>query len=272
MKPRTKLQFEVIANSQQLYNLDNDMLSWVKKDILEHKGYATKKRVICLDCGQKFSPDLVIRKRAICPHCGTKIKVELTKKRTDKQHIFVGYADIIDRFQVMRYFEIISYYKAGENARYYISEIIQQWILPNGKYEYYGQNHTLTSYVDSWNGPMEIRNHYPNYYTPINKYEVYPKGYHPNSEFKSEYKKYGIDANLRGLTFLEAIKFIPQYPSAETLLKRKQYSLLGYAYNHCAQFTRFWPSIKVCLRNNYKIKDVKIWFDYLELLQYLEML
>lgn len=152
MKPRTKLQFEVIDNSQQLPNIEKDMLSWAKKDVLEHKGFATKTRVICMDCGNTFSPELVSRKRAVCPYCHTKLKIDKTKRRTDKQHIFVGHANIIDRFQVVRYFEIIGYYKAGVNAKYYVSEIIQHWILPNGKCEFYGRNHTLTSYVDSWNG------------------------------------------------------------------------------------------------------------------------
>lgn len=268
MKPKTRLQHEVIANSQQLYKIDNDMLSWAKKDILEHKGFATKSRVICMDCGNSFSPELVSRKRAVCPHCNAKLTIEQTKKRTDKQHIFVGYANIVDRFQVMRYFEIIGYYRAGENARYYISEIVQQWILPNGKLEYYGRNHTLTSYADSWNGPMEIRKHYPNYYIPNNKYEVYPKAYHPDSEFKPEYKKYGIDHNLRGLTFLEAIKLLPKSPMAETLLKAKQYNLLELLNDHYSATYRYWPSIKICLRNKYFIKDAKYYMDYLDLLQY----
>lgn len=268
MKPKTKLQFEIIANSQQLYKIDNNMLSWAKKDILEHKGFATKTRVICMDCGNSFSPELVSRKRAVCPHCNTKLKVEQTKKRTDKQHVFVGYADIIDRFQVMRYFEIIAYYKAGENARYYTSEIVQHWILPNGKHEYYGQNHTLTSYVDSWNGPMEIRKHYPSYYIPSDKYEVYPKKYHPESEFKPEYKKYGIDKDLRGLTFLEAIKLLPESPMAETLLKSKQYSLLERLNDSYSATYRYWPSIKICLRNKYFVKDAKYYIDYLELLEH----
>lgn len=268
MKPKTKLHHEIIDKAQYLFKIDNKILSWVKADCLEHKGFATKTRVICMDCGSSFSPELVNRKRASCPHCNTKLKIEQTKKRTDKQHIFVGYADIIDRFQVLRYFEVIGYYKAGEPSRYYTAEIIQQWILPNGKHEYYGQNHTLNSHADSWGGPMEIRKHYPNYYIPSNKYEVYPKKYHPDSEFKPEYKKYGIDSNLRGLTFLEAIKLLPESPMAETLLKAKQYKLLEYLNDHYSSTYRYWASIKICLRNKYKIKDVKYYLDYLELLQY----
>ena len=71
MRPKTKLQHEVIENSQWLRDIDNKILSWAKKDILEHKGFATKTRVICMDCGNSFPPELVSRKRAVCPQCNT---------------------------------------------------------------------------------------------------------------------------------------------------------------------------------------------------------
>ena len=69
MKPRTKLQFQVIRLSETLPDIEDKILSWAKVDCLEHRGYATKKKVVCMDCGQTFSPDLVKRKRAVCPHC-----------------------------------------------------------------------------------------------------------------------------------------------------------------------------------------------------------
>lgn len=62
MKPRTKLQLQVMRLSESLSDIENKMLSWAKVDCLEHRGYATKKRVVCMDCGQTFSPDLVKHK------------------------------------------------------------------------------------------------------------------------------------------------------------------------------------------------------------------
>lgn len=115
---------------------------------------------------------------------------------------------------------------------------------------------------------MEIRKHYPSYYHPSNKYEVYPKKYHPDSVFKPEYKKYGINKELRGLTFLEAIKLLPESPMAETLLKAKQYSLLEHLNDRHSATYRYWATLKICLRNKYLIKDAKYYFDYLELLDH----
>ncbi|TFD92165.1 hypothetical protein E2605_18840 [Dysgonomonas capnocytophagoides] len=263
MKPRTKLQHEVIANSQQLYKIDNDILSWAKKDVLEHKGFATKTRVICMDCGNSFSPELISRKRAVCPHCNTKLKIDQTKKRTDEQRTYIASAEIYGEFQVIRNFELRSYHKSSEATRYFISEILQHWILSNGKREVVARRHTVNWYCDSWGGYMEIQNK-----SDERKYDVYPQKYHPDSRFKAEYRKYGIDRNLEGLTFLEAIKIVPKNSKAETLLKAKQYNLLDYCREYRGQIDYRWASIKICLRNKYFIKDAKYYMDYLDLLQY----
>ncbi|QIK58834.1 hypothetical protein G7050_02845 [Dysgonomonas sp. HDW5A] len=267
MKPRTKMHHRVLGLSKNyLFNVENKMLSWAKVECLDHKGYATKSRVICMDCGNTFSPTLVSRKRAVCPHCNTKIKVEQSRKSTDKQKTYIAIAEICDEFQVIRNFELFAYYKVGKPVHYFISEILQHWILPNGKREVVARRHTVNWYCDSWGGYMEIQNK-----SDERKYDVYPQKFHPDSIFKTEYQKYGINHNLEGLTFLEAVKIVPDNSKAETLLKAKRYDLLGcYSdYNLKHGIYNYWSSIKICLRNKYKIKDIKMWFDYLDLLQYL---
>ena len=266
MKPKTKLQHEVIQNSQQLYKIDNDMLSWAKKDVLEHKGFATKTRVICMDCGNSFSPELVSRKRAVCPHCNTKLKIEKTRKRKDEQSADLAYAEIYGEFQVIRNFELFAYYKEGEAPRYSIWEVLQHWVLPDGNREVVARTHNIGG--AAWCGDLEIRQKTIGSYYSQRLNEVFPYKYHPDSTFKPEYRKYGIDHNLDGLTFLRAIKLLPKSPMAETLLKAKQYSLLGYLDNYYSSTSRYWPSIKICLRNKYFVKDAKYYLDYLELLEH----
>lgn len=269
MRPRTKLQIRVTELSSSLPNIENKMLDWAKVDCLEHKGYATKSRVICMDCGKRFSPKLVNRKRAICPHCGIKLKVEQSRCRTDKQQIYIAVADICNEFQVIRNFELIAYYRADEAPRYYFHEVLQHWVIPNGKQTVIAKNHTINWYCDSWNGDMEIRNEYRRYYYSSGvRYDVYPSKYHPDSTFMPEYKLYGIDSKLQGATFLEAIKIFPVNPKAETLLKTKQFQLLAHCCVNSTHIERYWPSIRICIRNKYIIKDTKLWIDYLDLLRY----
>lgn len=269
MKPRTKLQFRVIELSRHLPSIDNKMLEWAKIDCLEHKGYATKSRVICMDCGHRFSPELVCRKRAVCPHCGTKLKIEVSKCRTDKQHVYVAIAGTYGEFQIIRNFEIWVYYKENEAPRYFIQEILQHWVIPSGKHTIVGRNHTVNWYCDSWNGDMEIRSEYRrNYYSSNVRYDIYPHKLHPDSEFLYELTRYGIDYKLQGITPLEAIQNIPKSPKMETLLKARRYELLEYFQGNSYKAEQYWVSMKICIRNKYAIKDVKMWIDYLDLLSY----
>lgn len=271
MKPKTKLQHQVLELSYYLPNIENKMLDWSKLTVLKHIGYATKSRVICMDCGEKFSPDLVKRKRAVCPHCQQKLVIEESRKSTMKQHTFVAMCKVVDDFQVIRNFEIYSYHKAGKETRYFVMEILQHWYLNEKKHEVVARNHTVNGYCDSWNGDMEIRKDYGRSYyysSSADKYDVYPEKYHPDSEVKPEFKKYGIDHTLKELSMLEAIKSIPKNQRAETLLKAKQFGLLYGEIKGNEPINFRWPSIKICMRNKYYVSDSKMWFDYLDLLQY----
>ncbi len=265
MKPRTKLQYEVLDWSQHLYIIKREMLSWAKDKCFDHRGYATKSRVICMDCGEKFSPELIKRKRAVCPHCGAKLKVEKSRKTTDEQHLYLAKAEIHGEFQVIRNFELSAYYKGCEKPRYFIREILQHWIREDDKREIVARGHNMGS--SAWCGEMEIRKkRVSGYYNYDN--DVYPYKYHPDSEFKEKYKRYGIDQNLQGLSFLDLINILPHDSKAETLLKTRQYDLLSYCVGESYRINSKWASIKICMRNHYKIRDLSMWFDYLDLLEH----
>jgi len=272
MKAKTKLQVEVMSLTKQLPYIEDKVLSWAKVECLKHIGYATKNRVICMDCGQKFSTELVSRNKAVCPYCKTKLVIEQSKCRTNKQDIYVAYAQVCGEFQVIRNFELISYHKSDNQVYYYFIEVLQHWIKSDKKREVVALNHTQNGYIDSWNGTMEIRKNYRNnYYYNADKYDIYPVKLHPSSKFKPEYVKYGIDRNLSGITSLEAISYISKNPKCETLLKAKQYSLLSLSLDRSFTTTKtntYWDSIKICMRNKYIVKDANIWFDYLDLLKY----
>lgn len=265
MKPRTKLHYRVVQLAKDLFQISNKQKEWAYRECLEHRAYLTKNRVLCLDCGETFSPQLVTRKKALCPHCHTKVQVKESRCITDKQINYFAITEIVEDFQVIRNYEIIAYYKKGRPAKYFIHEILQYWILANGKTTMYGLNHYTMQGCDSWNGNMEIRVN-PNSYYTRNKYDVYAQKYYPESIIKQEYLKYGINHNLGVLSFIEAIDLIPRNPKLETLLKAKQYELLRLQNSY--NLHRYWPTLKICIRNKYKVHDHGIYIDYLELLTY----
>lgn len=268
MKPRNKLHHRIVDLSQYLFQISKQQKEWAKSECLEHRGYATKNRVLCLDCGDTFSPQLVSRKKAVCPHCGTKINVIESRKTTDRQVNYFAITEIFNEFQIVRNFEIIANYKKGSSADIYIHEILQYWIQPDLKVTMFGLKHNLNYCCDSWSGNMEIREE-GRYSYHGKKYDVYARKYHPDSVIKAEYKMYGIDTNLQQVTFLDAIKHIPHQPKLETLLKAKQYWLVDAHMNQSGRsINYYWESIKICLRNKYKVKDAGLWMDYIDLLAY----
>lgn len=264
MKPRTKLQFEVMRLAQNyLLPVKEVQKNWAFKNCFKHIGFANKSRVACMDCGESFSLELISRNKATCPHCKTKIEIDYSRMTTMKQKEYFAIATIVGDFQVIRNFEITSRHKAGNKISTNCYEILQHWILPNGKREVIARNHSYSWYADSWNGLMEIRDK-SNY----RKYDVFPLKYYPDSYFKHEYTKIGIDENLQFVSALECIREVPNNSKAETLLKMRQYQLLGSCLGQSGRVNRYWNSLKICFRNKYKINDITMYFDYLELLSY----
>lgn len=267
MRATTKLQVQVVELSSRLPKITQKQSEWAYQNCLEHRAYSIKSRVLCLDCGETFAPELVSRKKAVCPHCSTKVQVKELRYTTDKQTNYFAITAIVDEFQVVRNFELIAQYKKGNPAKYHLHEILQYWIRPDGKITMFGKSHNSSWCMDSWSGTMEIRHEGKGY--GGNKYDVYARLYHPDSKIKKEYSKYGIDRNLSGISFLNAIETLEKNTKAETLLKAKQYSLLGYCSgSNTSNISRYWNSIKICLRNKYKVIDTSMYFDYLDLLSY----
>jgi hypothetical protein len=69
----------------------------------------------------------------VCPKCGKKIKVLHTKKRVFKDKEYFSIITTKDKFQVIRFFYTTVSRKAGVPSEYSITEVVQQWIAPNGK-------------------------------------------------------------------------------------------------------------------------------------------
>lgn len=91
---------------------------------------------------------------------------------------------------------------------------------------------------------------------------------YPVQKWKNEYKKYGVNRQIKGTDPFWLLKGVKYEPKNETLLKAKQYSLLAYVTNGNASFiNRHWPTIKICMRNKYIVKDASMYNDYLQLLE-----
>ncbi|WP_165585745.1 PcfJ domain-containing protein [Pedobacter nototheniae] len=238
---------------------------WAFKNCLEHIGYRTKSNVFCLDCGNIWDGDKKA-KNMVCPACGIKLRIVDTKKKKFSQtKNKMAIVDVVDGFQVIRHFEIWSHHRAGEKARQMTHEIVQQWFTPD-------LNETIVGRVqfignESYTGDMEIRgsgrswrgtNYYP--WTHF----VYPK-----FNCLPIYKRNGFTSRVSDIDLLTLFKKLIHDNISETLIKARQFDLLSCRVgNREHQVYKFWNSIKIAIRNNYKVKDGLTWLDYLELASY----
>ena len=265
---RTKLEKEVTRLSEELLDVTQSQKDWIHKNSLNHKGFATKTRVICMDCGETFSPKIVKRKKAVCPCCNTKLKVEITRCRTDYQSTFNAVAMTYKGYQVIRYINTYANYAKGKKATYSTNKVIEFWINSKDKITMIGNLRSVGWVGERWSGDWSIRKNYGHHY----KYNLYTNYYLPGSRFLKKYTKIGINRHLKGLTFSQAISLVRKYSEAETLLKAKEYELLYYMKNYTSETIRYWSSIKLALKHKYKLKlkDVGLWIDYLGYLEFFD--
>jgi len=266
MKPKTKQQERVYSLSMELSRLEKALESWAFETCIEHRGYKTKTAISCLSCGHIWKTQ-VAGKKEVCPACKRKLVIENSLKKKLTQLIYFAYLDVCEGFQVNRYFQMYVYHKAGTTPRIFIYEIVQQWMEPNGKNELIARNRGgmgLSS--DNFHGYLEIRNR--DYMG--GKLNVYPSAIHPDSKWLPIYKRNGFKGECGISSPYDIFSNILSDSKAETLLKAKQYGLLDARLTNrrTTYIDTFWNSIKICIRNNYVIKDAITWLDYLDLLNY----
>lgn len=265
MKPRTKLQQQVYSLSKDLPAISKAQEQWAFKHCLDHIGYRTKKDISCLDCGNIWNGPQAL-KTVVCPACGTKLKIEDTKKKHLRQtSTKIAIVDVVEGFQLIRHFEIWSHHRSGEKPTQSTHEIVQQWFKP-------GEEATIVGRIQfmgnlSYTGDMEIRgisigyrgtNYYP--WTDF----VYPK-----FNCLAIYKRNGFTSRVEDINVFTLFRKLLYDTICETLIKAKQFDLLSCRIgNRENSVYKFWDSIKIAIRNNYKVKNGITWLDYLELASY----
>ncbi len=265
MKPRTKQQVRVMALSSELPKLNEQLTPWAFENCIDHIGYRTKSNTSCLSCGHVFKGDATA-KTDQCPGCARKLNIEQTRKKKVSQRLFFAVIDVKADFQVSRFFEIYCHHRAGEAPRFFIWEIVQQWMLPNGKYEIVARCNNY--YSNRYNGDLEIRGKVRDIYNR-NRYDLYPDKIYPKTKCLPIYKRNGFTGKFGDLSPYQMFSNILVNNKAETLLKANQFKLLSAAVERPSSIEKHWKSIKICIRNNYTVKDAKMWLDYLDLLNYL---
>ncbi|CDN30746.1 hypothetical protein BN938_0641 [Mucinivorans hirudinis] len=270
MKPKNKFQQHVIELSKTLPKITEPQKRWAFKHCFKHIGKRNPKgEITCLECGHKWNGGNSPLADAVlgceCPKCKTQLTVSTTRQRVFKQAEYFGIVTTCGEFQVIRFFHIDVYRKAGEQARYACSEVVQRWLAPNGKEATVARLRAMSiMYYDLWNfgSKLEIRPHHK-------AHDIDPICFYPRQRVIPELNRNGYDGDFHDINPLALFRSILTNPKAETLLKAGQYALLKHFVNSSTRnIDNYWNSVKIAIRNGYTIKDGSIWCDYIDTLNF----
>ena len=267
MKPRNKFQAQVYELSKTLPSITKTQKEWAYQHSFEHIGRRSAKGFItCLQCGHQWQGNGEMIDNLLgaeCPHCSAKLKVQTTRQRVFKQTEYFCIVTEKAGFQVLRFYLVKSYCKAGEKAKYSISEAVQRWIAPEGKYATIAKLRYISYYCDLWDlsSRMEIR-------PDRQLYNILPACICPKMKLIPEIKRSGFDGSFHRLTPFDMFHTLLSDSRSETLLKAGQTGLLRYFANgNFSKINDYFASIKICIRNSYIVKDASLWRDYIDLLR-----
>lgn len=172
-------------------------------------------------------------------------------------------------YQVVRIVIAYKHMKKNFAPTYFCKEVMQHWINPKGEVRTLSlSTNVFSSTIDAWKfySPLEIK---PKDFFRNAKFYINPCKVYPQIKVLPVLKRNGFKTSVYEIAPHLLFYSLLTDPIAETLLKAKQLNVLQYylgASRQCVK--RNWQAVKTVIRNGYKIADVQIWEDYLELLRY----
>jgi hypothetical protein len=277
MKPQNKFQAQVVEASKTLPKLTKEAIKWGYENGIDHIGHRTEKGVMtCTKCGHSWQGAgylVATLTDCNCPNCNTKLKVETTKKRIFSTRWYMTVITAHKGFQVLRSVMLFCSAKVGETAKYDYSEVMQRWIASDGKYCTFAKfRQTMgTCYYDAWifHSDMELRRETSNSYTPSVYDRIYTGAVYPRMKVIPEIKRTGIKKAFYGQKPLDIFRTLLTDPRAETLMKTGNTKLLKRIMDSgWKNIDKYWQSVRICIRNGYKINDATLWCDYIDFLRF----
>lgn len=269
MKPSNKLQVRVFALSQTMPRISEEHKQWAFKNMFDKIAYRTKTKTGCLECGHVWATEQK-GKVCVCPKCCMKLTIKDTlKKKLFQSSRCMSILTVSDEFQVVRFYEAWAQHRVGEAARYAGWEICQQFINPEtDKMTIVGRY--CAGFNGGMSGDMEIRKTTDQWGNE--KFNYFSENMYPVMTVQPLYARNGLSKPVDNVHPYSLLRKITADNRCETLLKANQLGLLALATsgNKSHKISTYWKSLKICIRNNYKVKDASSYLDYLDLLAYFE--
>lgn len=286
-KPRTKREQMVMFLREKLPELTDAQRRWMLTEPYKEcqtAYYWKRGRVWCQNCGHieekaAIESDLIINlglQKYVCPHCGHTMKLEpysYSMKGWNEEAKDCVVVTTIKDYTVIRVFESIRMNKLCEPTDYGVYECWQSWICPDGVEVILAVPH----FSSMWSGikwrhngewaPKKVQRNV--YYGTV--YDERNCWFYPIWRVSKVLKRNGWSKSLFEDDIRPAtqMKNILANPIGEMLVKNGHVALFNHwCRSGCNEMEKYLPSIRICNRNRYVIKDASLWLDYIDLLMY----
>lgn len=233
-------------------------MAYATRHCFDHKAVKRSNGYYCTHCGEDSK---TLSKK--CPHCGYELTPMETRSRKMKGNEYYAIVAKCAEFQVIRIFMVYTAIRVGNRAEYEFCEVVQQWIDTKGSITYMTKRRNMCSYyVDQWlkESQLEIRDR-----NPYGAYDPNPVVY-PYKSVTAEIKRNGFTGDFFGIAPNAFFSAILRDNRAETLLRMGQIEIFREAVISGTSL-KYWPSILICQRHGYIIKDGRNWSDMMSLLE-----
>jgi DNA-directed RNA polymerase subunit RPC12/RpoP len=267
MKPSSKLQREILAISKKLPPISPRQMEYGYKNCTDKWALLQRKTTYCTECGHGWKNDQE-EKAIICPQCGSRLMLKKEYENTFKDKSYYSIITTRKGMQVVRMFWVQKTFKRGMAATYFMDEVMQHWITKEGKLNTLSKRvNGMSFYADAWifDSPLEfhgVASHRAEFRYGLGSSVIYPRESIIPVLKRNGYKRINYDIAIHRVFIALLTK-----PLVETLVKAGQVAMAGYAIYNPDQVKDLWPTLRVCLRNGYIIKDHKMWLDTLYMIK-----
>ena len=288
MKPRTKIQKQVVAMANAMKPYTEAQFEWAFKQFKPIAKYYKKGEVWCLNCGH-IEPwgresELAVSLGCCeytCPHCGEKLIMEHWKGSAVKndETYYLSTITTHKGWQVVRTFEVRRKNRRGEATERTMRELFQRWLSDKGKEVIASKAYARSYNFHKWyyDSPFEIKRHNESttgYYYYSDVFDLVGNLIYTRFKVLPILKRNGYDKRINYLyrtDIVQSMKKLLTCNEAEMLAKTHQWSLFSRMVNRDESKLKYRHAINICNRNNYIIKDADAYLDYLDLLDYFNL-
>jgi len=269
MKPKTATELKIVELSKNLPLITKQQNELAFTKCFDNYAIQSRKSIFCLECGHNWRvSDTTKLKKVTCEKCSKTLVITENYNNGLKETDYYQIITAADKFQIVRMVCISKTMRKNCQSFHFAHEVMQIFIDETGKSRTMSKNVMgLSHYYDQWivSSELSLKSNDNN-----SRFYLIPSFIQPNKKVSPILKRNGFKGKFFGIAPQILFKTILSDSIAETLLKANQHDMLYYHIRNTSLKSKgiYWNAIKICIRNNYQIKDAKLWIDYIDLLQH----